>query len=89
MTLKPAAISGRSVEKGATMKRVVRSHRGAAFLTEHVDAWPDRFCDLSGGSGSPYLEAVVEAAREAALATPACFAGLILEAASADSSCAL
>ncbi len=37
----------------------------ATFMSEHVDPWLDRFCDLLGGSGSPYLKAVAEALREA------------------------
>jgi hypothetical protein len=40
-----------------------------AFMAEHVDTWLDRFCDLLGGSGSPYLESVAEAVREAVQAT--------------------
>lgn len=35
------------------------------FTAEHVDSWLDRFCDLLGGSGSPYLESVAEAVQEA------------------------
>jgi hypothetical protein len=59
----------------------------AAFLTEHVDPWLGRFCDLLGGSGSPYLEAVAEAVQEAALAARAYYPALSPEIVSVDSSC--
>lgn len=59
----------------------------ATFLTEQVGAWLDRFCDLLGGSGSPYLEAVAEAVQEAAQTTRARYPAPIPEVASiADTS---
>jgi len=54
----------------------------ATFLAEHVGDWLDRFCDLLGGSGSPYLEAVAEAVQEAAHATRARYPAPIPEVAS-------
>lgn len=39
------------------------------FMTEQVDTWLGRFCDLLGGSGSAYLELVAEAVQEAVQAT--------------------
>ncbi len=35
------------------------------FLSEHFRVWPDRFCELLGGTGSAYLGAVAEAIDEA------------------------
>jgi hypothetical protein len=60
----------------------------AAFLAEHVAVWLDRFCDLLGGSGSPYLDAVAEAVQEAVQATRASCPAPIPEALSAGSFCA-
>lgn len=36
-----------------------------AFLDQNVGVWMDRFCDMLGGTRSPYLEAVAGALEEA------------------------
>ncbi|MDE2228896.1 MAG: molecular chaperone TorD family protein [Alphaproteobacteria bacterium] len=56
----------------------------AGFLTEHVGAWLDRFCNLLGGSGSPYLEAVANAVLEALLMARADFPAPVVETTSAE-----
>ena len=38
---------------------------GVGFLEQNVGVWLDRFCNLLGGAGSSYLEAVAEAVDEA------------------------
>jgi len=63
---------------GATADAII-----AGFLTEHVGAWLDRFCDLLGGSGSPYLDAVASAVLEAVLMTRADFPAPVVETTSA------
>ncbi len=35
------------------------------FVAEHLNVWPDRFCNLLGGTQSRYLHAVAEAVAEA------------------------
>jgi len=59
----------------------------AEFVTEHVDAWLPRFCDLLRGSGSPYLEAVGGALQEAAQALRTCYPTLIPDALLIDAPC--
>lgn len=43
------------------------------FVTEHLDGWVDRYCELLAGSGSTYLQAVADAVGEAVSATRAEF----------------
>lgn len=43
------------------------------FIEEHLGEWFDRYCDLLAGSGSEYLQAVADAAREAVAAARAAF----------------
>ena len=56
----------------------------AGFLTEHVGAWLDRFCNLLGGSGSPYLEAVASAVLEAVVMARADFPAPVVATTSAE-----
>ncbi len=77
-------VASRETDKtdGATAYAII-----AAFLAEHVGAWLERFCELLGGSGSRYLQAVGEAVEEVAQAVRSCYPAAIPEAASLTVPC--
>ncbi len=54
------------------------------FVAENLNVWPDRFCNLLGGTQSPYLQAVAEAVAEAVQTARARYPVVVSDATSAQ-----
>ena len=56
----------------------------STFMAENLNVWPDRFCNLLGGTQSPYLQAVAEAVAEAVQTVRARYPVVVSDATSAQ-----